>query len=147
MCAIGILQLQEAGKLSIDDPVSEHVPLELGRPGEPIRIRHLLTHSPGFPNLATSTVLISRGLGRNTGVPMSSAEDFYRFVNGAQTEVLFPPGERYFYNNAAWRMLGHVIQKASGMPFHRYIEEHVIRPLGMDRTTLDTSALFAVLLT
>ena len=141
--AISILQLQEAGKLSIEDPVGDHVPLELGRPGEPIRIRHFLTHTPGFPNLATSSILIRRGLGEPTGVPMASAADFYRFVNGATDEVLFAPGEHYFYNNAAWRMLGHVVQEVSGVPFHRYLEEHVIRPLGMARTTLDTATLMA----
>ena len=75
--AIAILQLVEDGKLQLDDPVSKHIPLELGLPGKPITIRHLLTHSPGFPNLGTSTVLISRGLGQDTGVPMSSAADFY----------------------------------------------------------------------
>ena len=45
--AIAILQLAEQGKLRLDDPVSLHVPLELGRPGQPITIRHLLTHSRG----------------------------------------------------------------------------------------------------
>jgi CubicO group peptidase (beta-lactamase class C family) len=141
--AIAVLQLADQGKLSLDDPASDYIPLELGRPGEPITIRHLLTHSPGFPNLGTSTVLISRGLGRNTGVPMTSAADFYRFVNAARDEVAFAPGERFFYNNSAWRMLGHVVQEVSGMPFHRYLEERVIRPLGMERTTLDTDALFS----
>ena len=141
--AIAILQLAEQGKLSLDDPVARHVPLELGLSGKPITIRHLLTHSPGFPNLGTSTVLIARGLGSDTGIPMSSAADFYRFVNGARDEIVFPPGEHFFYNNAAWRMLGHIVQEKSGMPFHRYIQDRILAPLGMKRSTLDTAALFA----
>ena len=140
--AIAVMQLVEQGKLSLDDQVSRHVPLELGLPGKPITIRHLMTHSPGFPNLGTSTILISRGLGSDTGIPMSSAADFYRFVNGARNEIIFPPGEHYFYNNAAWRMLGHIIQTASGIPFHRYVKERILDPLGMTRSTLDTAALF-----
>jgi CubicO group peptidase (beta-lactamase class C family) len=141
--AIAILQLAEQGKLNLSDPVSRHVPLELGLPGKPITIRHLLTHSPGFPNLGTSTVLISRGLGADTGIPMSSAADFYRFVNGAQAEIVFEPGEHFFYNNAAWRMLGHIVQEKSGQPFHRYIKEKLLDPLGMKRSTLDTGVVFA----
>ena len=141
--AISILQLAEQGKLSLDDPVSEHLPFELGDPDEPIRIRHLLTHSPGFPNLATSTVLIARGLGEDTGIPMASAEDFFRFVNGAKGEEDFPPGERFFYNNAAWRMLGAIIQEQSGLPFHKYVTENVIRRLGMERSTFNVADLFA----
>ncbi len=137
--AIAVLQLAEQGKLKLDDPVSLHVPLELGRPGQPITIRHLLTHSPGFPNLGTSTVLLSRGLGADTGIPMSSAADFYRFVNGARDEIVFAPGEHFFYNNAAWRMLGHVVQERSGIPFHRYIKQRILDPLGMSRSTIDVA--------
>ena len=135
--AIGIMQLVEAGKIDLDDPVSRHVPLELGIPGDPIRIHHLLTHSLGIPSLGSSTVAISRGLGKDTGVPLGSSADFYRFVNGARNELVARPGERFFYHNAAWRMLGHIIQGVSGVPFHQYIKEHVIDPVGMLRTTLD----------
>jgi CubicO group peptidase (beta-lactamase class C family) len=140
--AIAVLQLAEQGKLGLDDPASAHVPFELGRSGSPVTIRHLLTHSPGFPNLGTSTVLISRGLGSDTGIPMSSAADFYRFVNGAKDEVVFEPGEHFFYNNAAWRILGHIVQERSGIPFHRYIKEKVLDPLGMTRSTLDVALAF-----
>jgi CubicO group peptidase (beta-lactamase class C family) len=138
--AIGIMQLVEAGKIKLDDPVSMHIPFELGMPDDPITIHHLLTHSPGIPSLATSTVAISRGLGLDTGVPLGSAADFYRLVNGAQDEIVARPGERFFYHNAAWRMLGAIIQEKSGVPFHRYVKENIIDPLGMDRTTLSLTA-------
>jgi len=135
--AIGIMQLVEQGKLRLDAPVSRHVPFELGRPGKPITIHHLLTHSLGLPSLATSTVALYRGLGVETGVPLSSAGDFYRMVNGAQDELVADPGERFFYHNAAWRILGHIIQVKSGMPFHEYLKTKIIDPLGMKRTTLN----------
>ncbi|KPJ61595.1 MAG: hypothetical protein AMJ46_00365 [Latescibacteria bacterium DG_63] len=135
--AIGIMQLMEAGKIRLDDPVSQHVPFELGIPDKPITIHHLLTHSLGIPSLATSTVAIYRGLGLDTGVPFGSKNDFYRFINGAREEIVTSPGERFFYHNAAWRMLGHIVQERSGMPFHRYLKEKVINPLGMERTTLN----------
>ncbi len=134
--AIGIMQLVEAGKISLDDPVSKHIPFELGMPDDPITIHHLLTHSLGIPSLATSTVAISRGLGLDTGVPLGSAADFYRLVNGAGDEIVATPGERFFYHNAAWRMLGAIIQAKSGVPFHQYLKAKVIDPLGMQRTTL-----------
>jgi CubicO group peptidase (beta-lactamase class C family) len=141
--AISILQLAEQGKLDLDDPVSKHIPFELGLPGKPITIRHFLSHSPGFPSLATSSILLGRGLGEDPGVPMSSAADFYRYVNGAKDEIVFDPGQHFFYNNAAWRMLGAIVQEVSGMPFHEYVTANVIRPLGMQRTTFNTDELFA----
>ena len=138
--AIGIMQLVEAGEISLDDPVSMHIPFELGMPDDPITIHHLLTHSLGIPSLATSTVAISRGLGLDTGVPLGSAADFYRLVNGAEDEIVARPGERFFYHNAAWRMLGNIIQEKSGVPFHQYLKINVIDPLGMQRTTLSLTA-------
>lgn len=136
--AVAIMQLVEQGRIRLDDPVSKHIPFEIGMPDKPITIHHLLTHSLGIPNLATSNVALYRGLGLDTGVPYGSSKDFYRFVNGAQDEVVDEPGKRFFYHNGAWRLLGHIVQEKSGMPFHRYVKEMVIDPLGMHRTTLDT---------
>ncbi len=127
--AISILQLAEQGKLTLDDPVSKHLPFKLGKPGEPILIRHFLTHSSGFPSL--------RGFGEDASIPISSADDFFRFVNGASSEIAFLPGEHFFYNNGAYQMLGAIIQEVSGMPFHEYVTENVIRPLGMKRSTFN----------
>lgn len=134
--AMSIMQLMERGKLGLADPASEHVPLEIGLPEKPVAIHHLLTHSSGIPSLASSTVALQRGIGLDTGVPWGGVNDFYRLVNGAQEEIAADPGERFFYNNAAYRMLGHVIQKVSGKAFHDYIAENILEPLGMERTTL-----------
>lgn len=138
--ALGILQLAEAGKINLQDPVSQLIPFALGLPDAPITIHHLLTHSLGLPSLATSTLLIGKGLGLDSGIPLSSPNDFYRFVNGAQDEIVAKPGERFFYHNAGYRMLGHIIQETSGLPFHEYIQEKVIAPLGLQRTTFDVAA-------
>jgi CubicO group peptidase (beta-lactamase class C family) len=138
--ALGILQLAEAGKLDLHDPVADHIPCTLGLPDAPITIHHLLTHSLGLPSLATSTLVINKGLGLESGIPLGSANDFYRFVNGAQAEIVAKPGERFFYHNAGYRMLGHLIQEKSGLPFHEYLQERVIAPLGMARTTFDVAA-------
>jgi CubicO group peptidase (beta-lactamase class C family) len=133
---IAIMQLVEQGILMLTDPVSKYIPLKIGIPGAPITLHHLLSHSSGIPSLATSTVALHRGIGLDTGVPWGSANDFYRLVNGAQDEIASPPGTRFFYNNAAFRMLGHVIQEASGVPFHEYVTENILCPLGLKRTTL-----------
>ena len=141
--ALGILQLVEAGKIDLQDPVSQHIPFALGLPDTPITIHHLLTHSLGLPSLATSTMLIGKGLGLENGIPLASPNDFYRFVNGAEDEIVAKPGERFFYHNAGYRMLGHIIQEKSGLPFHEYLQTKVIAPLGMARTTFDVAAMQA----
>ncbi len=133
---IAIMQLAEQNSLKLTDSASKYIPIKIGIPGAPVTLHHLLTHSSGIPSLATSTVALHRGIGLDTGVPWGSADDFYRLVNGAQDEIASPPGTRFFYNNAAFRMLGHVVQEASGVPFHEYMTENILDPLGMERTTL-----------
>jgi len=136
--AIAIMQLEEQGLLRVDDPVSQYIPFKLGVPGKPIKIHHFLTHSSGLPSLATSSVALHRGIGIDKGIPWGSVEDFYRLINAAQEEIAAEPGARFFYHNAAWRMLGHIVQELSGQPFHVYIKENILDPLGMTRSTLKT---------
>ena len=133
--ALSIMQLVEEGKISLDDPASKYIPLQVGFEDEPIRIRHLLSHSSGIPDLGTSTIMLLNGLGLPLGIPLAGLNDFYRFINGAQGEVAARPGERFFYLNAGYRMLGHIIQKVSGLPLHEYIREKILGPLGMHRST------------
>ena len=134
--ALAIMQLAEKGKLKLDDPVSEYVPLKIGVEGKPITIHHLLSHSSGIPSLATSTISLWRSAGLDLGVPWGTVDDFYRFLNGAQDEVADEPGRKLFYFNAGYRLLGHIIQERSGIPFHVYVTENILKPLGMTRTTL-----------
>lgn len=133
--ALVILQLMEKEKLSLNDPITEYLPIEIGGPS--ITIHHLLTHSSSIPSLGTSLLSLSRGIGaEEPGVPWGGVNDFYRFINGAKDEVTGTPGEKFFYFNAGYRMLGHIIQKVSGMFFHEYITENILKPLKMERTTL-----------
>lgn len=155
--ATAILLLAERGALKLEDPAGRYIPLKLragnaspgntpdsvsnngapdGSPdGSPITIHHLLTHSSGLPSLSTSEILLRQGLGLETGVPLASTEDFYRWVNDAQNEISASPGERFFYSNESYRMLGHIIQVVSGMPFHQFVAKNILEPLGMSRTT------------
>ena len=95
-----------------------------------------MTHSSGIPNLSTSGIVIHRGLGEDTGIPWGGVDDFYRFVNGAGDEIVDEPGKRFFYCNAGYRMLGHIIQKVSGVTFDAYVTDNIFKPLDMRRTTL-----------
>ena len=52
--ALSIMQLQEAGKLNVEEPVKKYLPLKIEPGGEPILIKHLLTHTSGIPALAYS---------------------------------------------------------------------------------------------
>jgi CubicO group peptidase (beta-lactamase class C family) len=133
--ALAVMQLHEKGLLSINDPIDKYVPLHLEPMGEPIRIRHLLSHSSGIPALGyaeASLSLIAGGSSR--WLPISNARDLFTFMSGVEDWVHSRPGERWFYSNEGFILLGAIIEAASGERYADYVKRHVLQPLKMDRS-------------
>jgi CubicO group peptidase (beta-lactamase class C family) len=132
--AMAILSLRDEGKLSLDDPAAKYVP-ELAGLRYPtsdaplVTIRHLLTHSEGFPEdnpwgdrqLAASDEQFSRELA--AGIPFSN-----------------PPGLAFEYSNTGFAILGRIVARVSGVRYRDYVDAHVLRPLGMNATTWDVAS-------
>ncbi len=103
--------------------------------GEPILIRHLLTHTSGIPALGYAEGEIRSGQG--TGgryVALSSVDDFVAWLNGAEDWVEARPGERWLYLNEGYILLGGVVEKLTGRSFADYVRGEVLRPLNMEET-------------
>jgi len=134
---IAILQLAEQGKLNIDDPVSKYIDFKLGKEDKPILIKHLMSHSSGIPDLGIASVLIRRHSFPETElyVPMSSSEDWLLHANAAQDEVFDEPLKRFFYFNGGYALLGLIIEAVSGMKYTEYLDEYLLKPLSMKRST------------
>ena len=133
--ALAILKLRDDGKLSLDDPAERYVPelagLKYPTTDSPkITIRHLLSHSEGFPEdnpwgdqqLAVTDEQMSEMMRR--GIPFSN-----------------PPGVAYEYSNYGFAILGRIITRASGVPYDQYISRNILRPLGMNATTLEPASV------
>ncbi|MCL0048772.1 serine hydrolase [Dehalococcoidia bacterium] len=133
--ALSIMQLAEQGKLNVDDPVDTYVPINIRPWGESIRISHLMSHSSGIPALAYAEAVIrgATGAGENW-FPIASCSDLLTFMADAQDWTLTRPGERWFYLNEGYALLGYIIEKCSGMPYEEYVHKHVLAPLGMKRS-------------
>ena len=135
---LGIMQLQEKGLLSIGDPVEKFLPLQVKPSGEAIRIKHLMSHTSGIPALAYLENLLRYHHGAiDYSVPVASIDDMLAFVNGAADWVVTKPGERWFYLNEGFILLGGIIEKVSCQPYATYIREHILLPLGMTRSFHD----------
>jgi CubicO group peptidase (beta-lactamase class C family) len=129
--ALSILKLRDEGKLSLEDPAEKYVP-ELKQLRYPttdsprITVRHLLSHSAGFPEdnpwgdqqLSRTDAEMSRMM--RSGIPFSTS-----------------PGTNYEYSNFGFAILGRIVQNVSGMPYARYLQQQILRPLGMTSTTLE----------
>lgn len=133
--ALAILQLAEQGRLSVDDPLDRFIPFTLRPAGEPVRLWHLMTHTSGLPALAYAERVISGVTGASEDwLPIASYQDMLTFLNGAQDWALSRPGERWFYLNEGYVLLGYVIEQVTGMPYTEYVRQHILLPLGMARS-------------
>jgi CubicO group peptidase (beta-lactamase class C family) len=134
--AIGIMQLRDRGRLSLDDPVVKYVP-ELRAVHDPfgdiaeVKIRHLMSHSAGF---------------RGPTWPWGGDKPWHPFeprqwsqlvAMMPYTEVEFRPGSKYSYSNPGIIFLGRIIELLSGDDYEVYIDKNVLKPLGMYRTYFD----------
>ena len=133
---LAVMQLVQEGRLEVTDPIRDHLPVKIGFKDSPITLHHLMSHSSGIPSLGTANILIERlSLGEGW-IPLTSMSDFYRFINAAGDVVDARPGEKYYYLNAGYTLLGLLVEKISGIGLEEYLRERIFKPLGMDRTTL-----------
>jgi len=127
LTAAAILLLRDEGRVDLDDPVTIYIP-EYSPPGEAkVTLRHLLSHTSGVPDAG----LDPRALG-DLSQPNSSA-GLLSLIKDRPLD--FPPGTRSRYSNAGFILLGLVIERVSGMPYERFIQGHILRPLKMERTS------------
>ncbi len=133
--ALAIMQLAQEGKLNVEDPVEKYVPDIPRVLGQPPTIHHLMTHSSGLPLLGYGEAFISGVLGfDNSWLPVSSPEDIITFMRDAQDWAVCKPGERFFYLNEGYVLLGYIISKISGLTYEEYVQKRILAPLGMSRT-------------
>ena len=126
--AMAILSLRDAGKLDLDDPVSKYIPeMQQVHPltddSPPITIRHLLSHSAGFPE---DNPWGDRQLQRTD-------QELIDFIKKG-ISLSNTPGIAYEYSNLGFTLLGHIVSKVSGEPFEKYITRTILQPLGMNHT-------------
>ncbi|HEX4848444.1 MAG TPA: serine hydrolase domain-containing protein [Novosphingobium sp.] len=129
--ALGILLLAADGKLALDDPLSRYLP-DVPRRWRDISLRHLMVQTSG--------------LGEDP-----PRADYQRSPAQADLRRLFyttpktrPAGAAWAYSNTGYAMLGMVIEKVTGQPYHRFLEQRLFRPLGMTATTgINEAAIIA----
>jgi CubicO group peptidase (beta-lactamase class C family) len=118
--------LVERGLLALDDAVAEYVP-EFGVQGkEGTRIRHLMTHTSGLPDMLPENEAL-----RRDHAPLSE------FVERTcRIEPDFLPGRGIQYQSMGIAVLGEVVARISGMPLAEYLRREVFAPLDMTDTWL-----------
>ncbi|MFL5766600.1 MAG: serine hydrolase domain-containing protein, partial [Actinomycetota bacterium] len=116
--ALIALQEVEWDTLDLRAPVTEYVPwFRVRSEYGPISTHHLLTHTSGLI------------------MGMDFADDAVPAVESlARTSTVFAPGDRYFYSNDAYKLVGLILERVTGSSIRELLRERVFTPLGMRRS-------------
>ncbi|WP_239094055.1 serine hydrolase domain-containing protein [Bacillus sp. B15-48] len=124
--ATAIMQLVELGLVDVEANVNDYLTdFQIDtKDFQPVRVKHLLTHTAGFDELI-----------------IGMAAEHYRerkplrnYLKENQPKMLREPGQYIQYSNYGMGLLGLVIEEVSGLSYEQYIEDHILKPLGMNDT-------------
>jgi D-alanyl-D-alanine carboxypeptidase len=130
--AIIAMQEVEAGRLDLQAPVTDYVPwFEVRSPFAPITTHHVLTHTAG--------------LIMGTDFGLDAAHQVWAL---RETECTYAPGERFFYSNDGYKLVGLILESVTGRSFPALLAERLLEPLGMAHSdpaiTLETRSTVAL---
>jgi D-alanyl-D-alanine carboxypeptidase len=124
--AVSVLQLAQAGKVSLDDTVGQHlVDYPNGDIASNVTVEQLLVHTGGTGDIFGPEYDAHRA-------ELQALEDYVRLYGKRAPE--FEPGSRFAYSNYGFVLLGLIIAKASGKSYYDYVHENVFVPAGMKDT-------------
>ena len=130
-----LLQSAEKGELSLDDPIEKYVP---GMPNPQATLGQLSAMRSGIPSYTFSDAFATAFFGDPQKV--WTPEELVGLVKGAAP--LFAPGEQWDYSNTNIVLLGMVIEQVTKQPIEKLIDEQIAKPLGLEQTSMPTSAAF-----
>ncbi|SMF72103.1 serine hydrolase domain-containing protein [Allosphingosinicella indica] len=122
-----VMQLVEQGKLDLDRDVNTYLDFKIpAYDGKPVTLRNIMTHTAGFEESAR--YIMSND---PKGPPMSLEE----LMRDTVPRRIFAPGTTPAYSNYATALAGYIVARASGQSFDDYIDQHILRPLNMTRSS------------
>jgi CubicO group peptidase (beta-lactamase class C family) len=120
-----VMQLVEQGKVDLDADVNRYLDFKIPPyRGEPITMRNLMTHTPGFEEAIKGGIRFS-----GTVPPLNEV------LKQLLPARVYAPGSTPAYSNYGAGVASYIVQRVSGMPFADYIEHNIFTPLGMTHST------------
>jgi CubicO group peptidase (beta-lactamase class C family) len=124
--ATSILQLVQAGRIKLDDPLGKYLTDYPNREvATKVTIHHLLTHTGGTGDFFGPEYFEHR-------LELRTLQDYVKLFG--QRGLRFEPGARWEYSNYGFLLLGLVIERASGQNYYDYVHDHIFVPAGMTRS-------------
>jgi len=129
MSTVALLQLMEQGKFKLDDKVNDYLTdfkIQNEDPKNPVTFRHLLTHTSGLPG----------GFGAFPVWGDTVPPSFDEYLSKSLV-IGKPTGTEVIYSNVAYTLIGYLVQKLSGVPYKKYVQDNVWTPLEMTNTAFE----------
>ncbi len=134
--SVAIMQLRDAGKLSLEDSIQNLLPwFELKQAHDdsgPITVRSLLTHSAGLPRESAHPYWTGPDF------PFPSKEAVREGLKGQET--LYPSSTYFQYSNLGLSLLGEIVEGVSGLPYDTYVKDNILNPLQLTDTYTELPA-------
>lgn len=121
--AVAILQLVDAKKLKLDDPIETYLP-EFPRENRSITLAHLLSNTSGIPGYAKVRA-------KHEAVP-TDEKGFFAQFEGVPFD--FEPGADFSLDSANYALLSMIVARVSKTPYTQYVREKILEPLGLTET-------------
>ncbi|MGG6242018.1 serine hydrolase domain-containing protein [Nodosilinea sp. AN01ver1] len=126
--ATATMQLQEQKLLDLDDTVNRYLgdQVQLENPfDEPVTFAQLLTHTDGSTKRRI-------GLAARTEAELQPLQTY---LSNHLPPIVYPPGELFSYSSHSIALLGYLVERIAGQPFVDYVNEHILQPLAMNRSS------------
>ncbi|WP_054847879.1 serine hydrolase [Methanoculleus chikugoensis] len=124
-----VMQLVEEGKIDLDADINTYLTdfsIPETYPGHPVTMRHLMTHSAGFEE-------------QEIRMTVADVEELYPFRTYCEENIparVYPPGTVTSYSNYGATLAAVIVEDVTGVPFEQYLNEHILSPLSMTRTSI-----------
>jgi CubicO group peptidase (beta-lactamase class C family) len=124
--ASAVMLLVERGMLSLGDPVERYLPEFKGGERGKVRVRDLLTHTSGLPDMLPENTEL-----RRAHAPLSE------FVGHASTTpLLYSPETEFRYQSMGVLLAGEIVERLARMPLRDFLRREIFEPLGMRASSL-----------
>jgi CubicO group peptidase (beta-lactamase class C family) len=123
--SVTVLQLAQAGKIKLDDPVAKYLPDYPNKQVAAVTINQLLTHTGGTGDIFSPEFEAHRQ-------ELKELRDYVALFGNRG--VKFKPGTDWDYSNYGFVLLGRIIEATSGQSYYAYVRDHIFKLVGMNST-------------
>jgi CubicO group peptidase (beta-lactamase class C family) len=123
-----VMQLVEQGKLDLDADVNQYLDFQIPNTfPQPITMKDLMSHTAGFEDSWYATY----------AAQPTDMEPLGQWLAAHIPERVFPPGQVPAYSNYGANLAGYIVERLSGVAWDTYVEQNILKPLGMAQTTVN----------